>query len=202
MFRQHWREIDFWRWWWRDRASVGAKVAIGMSVCVLVVVVGFLAAQQLSEANAGVSSGTRYVEVTTIQKVVTVREHGKRVVKRVPVVRRIFLHPQTAYETRYDTRVVTKPVSHKSIVTVDGKTKTVVQTRVVPTTRVRTATSVVTNQSTATVPVTIRQTETRTVYQTNTTTVVRTKTLPPNTDTVTVTETETVTVPMTITIKP
>ena len=60
---------------------------------------GFLAADRLATASTGLSTGAFE---TTVEKVVTVREHGKTIVKSVPVVRRVS-------QTLLDTRVITTP---------------------------------------------------------------------------------------------
>jgi hypothetical protein len=214
MFRKHWREPAFWRWLWRNRIPLGAKLALAVASVVLFLGGGFFAADRLASANAGVSATDAFTFETTIQKLVTVREHGKTVVKRVPVVRRVFLRPQTAFETRYDTRLITTPggirtvrqkvvryvpVVKRRTITVDGKTRTLTETRLVPTTTERiltqTQTSVVTNQQTVvnqnTVTVVKSQTDTElvTVTETHTETAVETQTLPGDTVIETVTET-------------
>jgi hypothetical protein len=214
MFRKHWREPAFWRWLWRNRIPLGAKLALAVASVVLFLGGGFFAADRLASANAGVSATDAFTFETTIQKLVTVREHGKTVVKRVPVVRRVFLRPQTAFETRYDTRLITTPggirtvrqkfvryvpVVKRRTITVDGKTRTLTETRLVPTTTERiltqTQTSVVTNQQTVvnqnTVTVVKNQTDTElvTVTETHTETAVETQTLPGDTVIETVTET-------------
>ena len=56
------------------------------AVVLLVLGGGFLAADRLATASAGLSTGA---SETTVEKVVTVREHGKTIVKRVLVVRRV-----------------------------------------------------------------------------------------------------------------
>jgi hypothetical protein len=209
MFRKHWREPSFWRWWWRERAPQEARLAVAAVAVVAFLAGGFFAADRLAQANAGVSETDAFTFQTTVERLVTVREHGKTVVRRVPVVRRVFLRPQTAFETRFDTRVITTPggvktvrqrvvklvpVVSRRIVTVNGKTRTLTETRLVPTTRVetRTQTSVVTNQQTVvnqdTTTVVATRTETLPVTQTETQTrtVVETQTLPPETVTQTV----------------
>jgi hypothetical protein len=227
MFRKHWREPAFWRWLWRNRIPVGAKLGLAVGAVVLFLGGGFFAADRLASANAGVSATDAFTFETTIQKLVTVREHGKTVVRRVPVVRRVFLRPQTAFETRYDTRLITTPggirtvrqkvvryvpVVKRRTITVNGKTRTLTETRLVPTTTERiqtqTQTSVVTNQQTVvnqnTVTVVKSQTDTAfvTVTETHTETAVETLTLPG--DTVTVTQPVTVveTVTETVTTSP
>jgi hypothetical protein len=178
---------------------------------------GFLAADRLASANAGLATGA-YTFETTVDKVVTVRENGRIVVKRVPMVRRVSVRPQTAYQTLYDTRVTTTPggvrvveknvvrlvpVISRHVVTVNGKTRTTTETRLVETTQTQTQTTVVTNQNTTTLehtrtetqPVTVKQTETQTATVTVTQT--QTQTLPAQT----VTAVVTVTVPLiTVTI--
>jgi hypothetical protein len=218
VFRQHWRELDFWRWLWHSRTPAGAKAGLAVIAVAAILGGGFFAADRLSRANASVSATDAFTFETTIQKLVTVREHGKTIVRRVPVVRRVFLRPQTAFETRYDTRVITTPggvrvvrqrvvryvrVVKRHVITVNGKTQTVTRTQLVPTTRIetQTQTSVVTNERTVvnqnTVTVVNSHTETVpvTVTDTQTETVVETQTLPPGTvtETVPVTVTETVT---------
>lgn len=181
---------------------------------------GFLVADRLSQANAGISPTGSYTFETTVERLVTVRTHGRATVKRVPVVRRVFLRPQTAFETRFDTRVVTKPgsvrvverrvlryvpVVRKRVVTVGGKTRTVTTRRLVRTTRVQTVTTQQTqtlvDQNTTTVvsnhTETVVNNHTATVpvtvvqNNTETETVVHTVKSPSET----VTETQTVTVP-------
>jgi hypothetical protein len=209
---------------WRNRIPLGVKLALAVASVVVFLGGGFFAADRLAGANAGVSATDAFTFETTIQKLVTVREHGKTFVRRVPVVRRVFLRPQTAFETRYDTRLITTPggirtvlqkvvryvpVVKRRTITVDGKTRTLTETRLVPTTTERiqtqTQTSVVTNQQTVvnqeTVTVVKSQTDTGfvTVTETHTETAVETQILPGETVTVTLpvivieTTTETVT---------
>jgi hypothetical protein len=198
MFRRHWHEPAFWRWWWGNQAPHGAKVSLAGLALLGFLGVGFLAALGLSEADAGGSPPALTMQ-TTVSKLVTVRDHGRVVVRRVPVVRRVVYRPQTAVQTLFGTRVVTaagrvitapgRAVVQKRLVTVGGKTHTIIATQTVSRTRtqtqVQTETSVVTDQQTVvrteTLPVTVQQT----VVQT----------LPPETVTVTVPITVTITVP-------
>ena len=208
MIREHWRELGFWRWWWNNRVPTTARL-IGALIAVIVFLGGgFLAADRLATASAGLSTGA-YTFETTVEKVVTVREHGKTIVKRVPVVRRIAMTPRTVMETRFDTRVITTPggiriverrvvrtvpVIRRRVVTVNGKTRTTTETRLVQTTRIQTATqtqtTVVTNQNTTTLEHTHTETNVRT--ETQPVTVKQTET---QTNTVTVTQTQTQTLP-------
>ena len=219
MIREHWREPRFWRWFWDNRTSLGTKVALSLCAAAAFLVGGYFAADSLGTASAGVSAATYE---TTIQVPVTVTLHGKVVVRRIPVVRRILVHGHTAVETRYDTQVITTPgqvrlvhekvvkyvpVIRRHVVTVNGKTHTTIETKLVPVTTIRTqtltnqvtnqVTNLVTNQETVVTTVTI--VNNRTVTETQTSTVVETQTLPPITVTETVpsTVTETITLPAT-----
>jgi hypothetical protein len=213
MFRQNWRTFAFWRWWWRSYVPVDAKYMALVLLAGVLLVGGYFASGHLAGANAAQSADS-YVRETTISKVVTVKEHGRTVVKRVPVVvRRTIVHSSTAWATSVDTRVVTAPggvhyvtkkvtryvpVVKKRTVLVDGKTKTVTQTRLVPT--VRTETAVVTNQQTVTNQSTVVVNKSNTVTQPVTTVETHTVTLPPETVTHTETQTQTETVTQTQTV--
>ena len=117
---------------------------------------GWIAADRLSTASASVSTADQFLTFeTTVQKVVTVREKGKLVRKLVPVVRKVFVKRQAQFKTLTDvqtdviktpggTRTVEHkvvklvPVVKKKVITVNGKTKTLVTTQLVPTTNVQT----------------------------------------------------------------
>jgi hypothetical protein len=220
MIREHWREPRFWRWFWQNRAPLGAKLAVGLVVAAAFLLGGFFAADRLSGASAGVTALTYQ---TTVEEPVTVREHGKTIVRRVSVVRRVVLQPQTAFETRYDTRVVTTPggvrlvpqrvvkyvpVIRRRVITVNGKTQTITQTKLVPVTTVRTQTltNVVTNQQTVVDQNTVTVVNNRsvtvpvTVTESHTETVVVTETQPAETVTLPVTVTDTLPLPVTVTV--
>lgn len=207
--REHWREIDYWVWLWSKRIPFEAKLAVAALVVVSLLAGGWFAAYRLTTAKASVIGTNDLVLQTTVQKVITVREHGKIVRKVVPVVKRVYLRPRTAFETKYKytTRVLSAPgtvrivkrvittkvpVVRKEIVTVKGKTHTVVTTRLVPTTRIQTSTQTLTQTQTRVM--TNQQTVTNTVPVTAPPTTIRkteTTTLPA----VTVTKNETTTVP-------
>jgi hypothetical protein len=205
MFRKHWREPAFWRWWWGNQASSGAKLLLAALAPATFLAVGFLAAVSLSEANTGRTASAGVTYETTVDKLVTVREHGRVVTKRVPVVRRIVLEPRTVMETLFGTRLITTKGRvqyvptvqvRNRVVTVNGHARTISETRTVATTRTQTRTETQTHTAT--------QTETSVVTQEQT--VVRTETVPMTvretvTDTVpiTVRETVTETVPLTVT---
>jgi hypothetical protein len=109
VFRDNWRSLSFWRWWWSNSLATEVKVPLAFVVVALLLVTGYFAANQLSGASAANDSSS-YVVQTTVRKVVTVRQHGKLVVKRVPVVvRRNVVHSQTSYQTVIDKQVVTTP---------------------------------------------------------------------------------------------
>ena len=204
--REHWREIDYWRWLWHRRVPFQARVTLAALLLALLLGGGWFAADRLTAAHAGAPNTDAFVFETTVQEVLTVREHGKVVRKLVPVVKRVYVPRKTAYETRtsYHTQVVTTPgtvrvvrrlvtryvpVVKKRVVTVNGKTRTLVETRLVPTTQTQTETQVVTNQQTVT------NTTVRNVTEPVTITDKKTTTLPA----VTVTQTQTVTTPVTVT---
>src|SRR5438105_4341678 len=214
MFRDNWRTWQFWRWWWRDRVPVAAKIVTALALVLVLLVGGYFASGGLTGASAANDASNAYVLQTTVTKIVTLKEHGKTVVKRIPVViRRTVVHSSTAFATVVDTRVVTTPggtkyvvrkvihyvpVVHKRVVRVNGKTTTVTETRLVPTVKTQTLTNVVTNVQT----VTNQNTNTVVVNRTDTVTLpvttveTHTVTLPP----VTVTQVNTETVVETITL--
>jgi len=204
MIRENWRTFGFWRWWWRSVVPTDAKYMAGVLLAAVLLVGGYFASGHLTGASAAADS---YVRETTISKVVTVKEHGRTIVKRVPVViRKTIVHSSTAWATSVETRVVTAPgglryvtkkvvryvpVVHKRTVLVNGKTKTITETRLVPTVKTETLTNVVTNQQTVTNQSTVVVNKSNTVTQPVTTVETHTVTLPP--ETVTETQTETVT---------
>ena len=139
--RDHWRELDYWRWLWYHKTPTLGKLAVGGLLLVLLLGGGWFAADRLTSANAGVPSSRDLLLETTVQKLVTVRERGKVVRKLVPVVKRVYRRGQTIYHyqlrTNYRTQVLTMPgavhvVSHvvttrtvvpivkKQVVTVNG----------------------------------------------------------------------------------
>jgi hypothetical protein len=213
MFRENWRTFGFWRWWWRNHVPVDARYMALVLLAGALLVGGYFASGHLAGASAAQTADS-YVRETTISKIVTVREHGRTVVKRVPVVvRKTIVRSSTAWATSVDTRVVTRPggvryvtrkvtryvpVVKKRTVLVNGKTKTVTETRVVPT--VKTETAVVTNQQTVTNQNTVVVNKSSTVTQPVTTVETHTVTLPAQTVTHTETQTQTETVTRTETV--
>src|SRR3954451_5464153 len=169
MFRRYWQDPGFWKWWWRNRVSDDARRGAGLLGVVLLLVGGWLAADRLTSAGAETGASS-YVLETTVERVVNAREEGKLVRKHVPVVRRVLVRvpsrvkAETKHQTQLvtvvggETRVVRQPVVRyvprirDRLVTVNGRTSTVSETRLVPTTtvRTRTQTAVVTAEHTVT----------------------------------------------------
>lgn len=223
MIRKHWRELEFWRWWWHNHIRFEVKAVTTVAVLALMLGGGWIAADRLSSASASGASSPGFTFETTVQKFVTVREKGRLVRKLVPVVRKVYVKRQARFKTLTDVttdvvktpggvrivrhRVVKLvPVVTRKVITVDGKTKTIVTTKLLPTTNVETQTltqtqtdvrtqtqvqtqlNTVTNEETVTQPVTDTETDTVTTTITqNPVTVTTTITQDP----VTVTETVT-----------
>jgi hypothetical protein len=184
------------RW---GQLSFEAKSAVAMLAVVLVGVAGFFAAAGLAGLvePASVATDERQVVVDTVMV-------ERTVVRRVRVVQRV-TEPSGVLAKQAELLTVTLPVVRKSLVTVTGPQRTVIETRdgttlsrVVTSERVVTRERVVTNQRVQTVvrPVTTTRVVTETVPVTQT---VR------STDTVRVTETAqpvqvTVDRPVTVTV--
>ena len=225
MIRKHWRSLEFWRWWWQARVRFEVKALSAVVVLALMLGGGWIAADRLSTASASVSTADQFLTFeTTVQKVVTLREKGKIVRKLVPVVRKVFVKRRTAFKTTTDVRtsvvtlnggvrtvrtkvVVHVPVVSRKVITVNGKTKTIVTTRLVPTTNIETQTSTLTRTQTQTQTQVQVQVQTQTQTQTQTNNVTTTKTVvttqpvtvvQPVTTTRTVTNVQTVTVTQTV----
>jgi hypothetical protein len=229
--RKHWHDLSYWRWLWHGRVPFRAKVAILAALLLALLAGGWFAADRLSSAHASATHRDSFVFETTVRQVITVPGKGKVTRKVVRVVRRVYVPAKTTFQrqTRYSTRLITTPgqirvvrrlitkfvpVVRKRVVTVNGKSRTVVETKLMPTTRVETQTHVVTNNQTVTntqnitqavtttqhetktVPTTVTQHETTTVTQNNTTTVTQHET---TTVEKTVTETQTQTQTQTVT---
>lgn len=212
--RQHWRELDYWHWLWRQRTPGAAKLAIVGVVLVAILIGGWFVADGLTAAKAGNSADSVVLE-TTVQKLITVREKGKLVTKLVPVVKRVVrvrasTQTQVEHQTdlRYSTRVVTRPggtrivqrvvttrvpVVKNHVVKVNGKTKTVAVTSYVPTTRTETQVQTQTQRQTVTNTQTAPgNTVTQTSVASHTTTATTTQVVPttvPTTVQVTTTQT-------------
>jgi hypothetical protein len=212
MLRKHWRDPQFWRWLWRDRASPEVKAGICVVVAVLILGGGWFAAERLAGASAATSAGqVKFVpelEATTVEKMVTVRSNGRVIRKLVPEVRKtVVLETTTSVRTDVVTlaggvrtvqssRTVDVPVVTKKVITAAGRTATIVTTKLVPT--IETKTSTETRTSTVVQSRTQTQVETQpiTVTRTQTTSVTTTRTVTqPVTTTQVVTVTQTTTAP-------
>jgi hypothetical protein len=202
--REHWRDVNYWRWLWHRHVPFEAKVSVGVVLTGLMLGGGWFAADRLTAAHAGTTGTRALVLERTVRKVVVVTEGGKVIRKLVPVVTRVKVRQpgKTSYQTRttYKSQVVTTPgsvrvvprvvttfapVVKKRVVRVNGKTHTVVETLLAPT--IRTETQSQTQTQTQTHEVTNVQTVTNTqnVVQTETVSQTKTITLPAVTTTVT-----------------
>jgi hypothetical protein len=225
-----WLDRNWYRYLWYRRLGSDAKAVLGVGVLILLALAGYFALNSLADHGPAASSGT-YVQLrTTVQRRVRVREHGRIVIKHVPVVKRIYAKPVTVQETQTihtpsGPRVLTRnvvryrPVYRRKVINVRGKAVTVKQvvtdTRMLTDTQLRTVTNEhtvgqtvvqqVTNEHTVgqTVVQQVTNEHTATVNQTVNQTVTneRTTTLPA--ETVTVVRTapaDTVTVHDTVTV--
>ncbi|MDP9318676.1 MAG: hypothetical protein M3O94_06330 [Actinomycetota bacterium] len=220
--REHWREVDYWRWLWHRQVPFEAKVLVGVVMTALMLGGGWFAADRLTAAHAGATGTDSFVLERTVRKVVVVTERGKVIRRLVPVVTKVKvrLPGKTSYDTRtrttYKSQVVTipgkarvirrlvttyVPVVKRRVVRVNGKTHTLVETRLVPTTRTQTETQTheVTNLQTVTNTQDVVQTVVQTVTKTTTLPAVTVTVTETVTETKTVTDTETVTVTDTVT---
>lgn len=202
---RRWLDSDWYRYLWH-RAGFEVQATVVVLGLAAVGVGGFFAFRAVS-ANASTPAGA-YVQIaTTVEKLVRVREKGRVVVKRVPVVKRVYAQPVTEMRTRYETAsgstvVLTepvvryRPVYRKKVVTVNGKSVTVVQP--VTNTRMLTETQqlTVTNERVATVVQNVTNQQTATVRETRTATQTQFQTV---TQPVTVENDVTVTQPVTVT---
>ncbi len=131
--REHWRETGFWRWWWRQRVPVEAKIGAAVVAAAALSAGGYLASQ-LPGAHAGAVRGA-YVEIRTV-KVVTVRERGKVVRRLVPVVKRVLVRPRSVTRTRtsYQTTTISRDGTTRVVTTVLVRPVRVIQREQVTTT--------------------------------------------------------------------
>lgn len=208
---RRWLDRHWYHYLWR-RMSVDLKAFVLVLTLSGAGVGGFFAFEAVG-ATASQATTAAYVPMTTtVHKLVRVLENGRVVIKRVPVIKRIFAKPVTVQETRTiqtpsGPRVVTRNVVHyqtvyrKKVITVRGKSVTVNQ--VVTDTRMLTDTQLLTVTSERIVGQTVVQQVTNEHTATVNQTVVneRTVTLPPQTETiVTTAQGDTVTVHETVTV--
>ena len=169
--REHWRELGFWRWWWRNRVPSAVKALTALVLLGGVVAGGWFAAQKLPSAKAG-DKGSQTV-VRTVERVVTVRARGKVVVKHVPVIQKVYVANKAAAvktvrvaSTVYGTRTVVQTVAAsrpravtlpaRTVTQTRTRTRTVTITKTVPTTTVQwRVITVVEKQKPVTVTVTV-----------------------------------------------
>jgi hypothetical protein len=209
---RRWLDRYWYHYLWR-RMSVDLKAFVLLLTLSGAGFGGFFAFEAVSATASQATTTAAYVPMTTtVHKLVRVLENGRVVIKRVPVIKRIFAKPVTVQETRTiqtpsGPRVVTRNVVHyqtvyrKKVITVRGKSVTVNQ--VVTDTRMLTDTQLLTVTSERIVGQTVVQQVTNEHTATVNQTVVneRTVTLPPQTETVVTTaQGDTVTVHETVTV--
>jgi hypothetical protein len=141
--RDHWRELGFWRWWWGNRVPFVVKSLLALVALGALVAGGWFAAQKLPSANA--SNGASKTIVTTVERVVTVHAADRVVVKKVPVIQKVYVAnnaggPKTVTRTRtaLATQTVVRTVAARqarpvTVTTLRARTITVRQTRTVTT---------------------------------------------------------------------
>src|SRR5215467_2198020 len=78
--------VRTWHRWWRERVPFEHKAALVVLFLAALLVGGWLAADSLSTASASVSKSSSVV-VETVERIVTVREPGRSVTTRIPVVK-------------------------------------------------------------------------------------------------------------------
>ena len=221
-----WVDRDWYRYVWRRKLSFETQAFLVVLAVGVVLVGGFLAADQFASAS-GTSSGAYILRSTTVTRIVTATKNGKTVVRRYPIVHtvRIKARPVTVQNFQTVTRsggtkvVPVTTVKYVSVnkvvtnvVTKKGGTTTLVETQpvtvesTVATTVAQTQTQLqtVTNERTNTVVTTKPVTTTSTVVQASTvvqTTTRVTTAVQTVTNTTTRTVTTLVTVPITITVK-
>jgi hypothetical protein len=169
--RDHWRELGFWRWWWHNRVPTAVKALGALVLLGALVAGGWFAAQKLPSAKAS-DNGSQTI-VRSVDRVVTVRAPGSVVVKRVPVIQKVYVANKASAvktvrvaSTVYGTRTVVQTVAapRARAVTLPGRTTTVTRrrtvtvtvTKTVPTTTVQwRVITVVEKQKPVTVTVTV-----------------------------------------------
>jgi len=169
--------VERFKWWLlslRDtiESSSDAKFVGGLVLVVLLAGGGYIAADKVSQAGAETGGGKHLVRlVTTVREPVTTRIHGHTVVHWRVRRKVVEAQPQTVMErqtirTPSGTKVVTRPVVHyrvlyrKKVVTVNGKTNTVVVPQTVTDSRTTTVSRTQTEVQTVTDRVTVVRTET------------------------------------------
>lgn len=148
MIRDHWRELAFWRWWWQNRVPFGAKAVLAVIVLAALVGGGWFASGGLP--SAGASDKRSVTLVSTLERVVTLRGKERVLVRRVPVVRTVYVPNRAAAPKtvgRATTVLVTRTF-YRTVSTAGKKQPARTVSRVVTVTKTRP----VTVTSTKTVP--------------------------------------------------
>ena len=109
MIRNHWRDPHFWTWWWRQRVPGEAKLVAAVVAISLLGFGGYAAAGGLDTAVAEGSSESLSPQVTTVEKVLTIRESGRVVTSPVRVVRTIPGQGSTSFSTQVLLNTLTTP---------------------------------------------------------------------------------------------
>jgi hypothetical protein len=188
VFRDNWWHPRFWRWWWHNRAPLGVQIALLSLAFTLVIGAGWLAADRLTAASAGVNADV-VTYTSTIERVVRVPGKAKpRAARAVEIVRTRTVRGTPA-STQVRTVVQRVTVEAKPVELVKTQTDTHVVHAVRTVTRPHTTTAVATETQT--------QTQTETLTETQLETVTVTQTLTQTVSRRTVTQTVTVTVPTT-----
>ena len=106
---KHWYKLDFWRWWWQNRAPDGLRVGVGLAAVLVLGVGGFVAARGLTESEQVV-----YTEqVVTVTRTTLVK--GKPRVVRETITTR--LPAKTRMVTvRRNGRTITVPAPGETVV--------------------------------------------------------------------------------------
>jgi hypothetical protein len=152
--RDHWRDPNYWVWWWKRRVSGQTKGAVALMVAVAFGIGGYLSAERLATTQEAATFTTQRV-VTVVRKtrtnappevvtksqttthpgeteVGTVRRDGRTVVVRAPGEKvteartvRGPVHERVVTNARTDTVVQTVTVGRPTTVTTPGPTETV-----------------------------------------------------------------------------
>jgi hypothetical protein len=169
MFREHWHEPRFWAWWVRKRVPVPVRWTLGYIGVLAVLGAGFLAADRLSQVDAGGQTpfATGVVKPPGGGRVVTKTDitvaGKKRVVTRTLLVPTVRTETATitnqAMVVSHNTSTVVKVVVETLPVTVEQTTiqaTTIVSTQTPPGQTV-TVTHTVTQPAAVLPPVTVTQ---------------------------------------------
>jgi hypothetical protein len=154
MVQGNWRSPKFWRWWWRSSAPGEVRAAVYVLGLALVLGGGWLAATQLTSANASVNESAAAQNATAFPAVRTVR-----IVRQVPKVE---VKTRTRTDVISTTRTITVAnplvqtvVNERTVTDVQPTPKARTVTRTVGYTLVRTVTQ---TQTETAPPVTVTQT--------------------------------------------